>query len=56
MAHNPGWIHEFQQVDIDTESALLAEYSDLVPVIVIDEQVICQHFFDAAKLSPYFRA
>jgi len=44
-----------QLLDIDDESDALAQYSDLVPVVVIDEQVICQHFFDPNKLSPYFR-
>jgi hypothetical protein len=52
--HEPAWLAKLATIDIDDSPEALSRYNALVPVVVVDGKVVCQHFFDAAKLAPYF--
>ena len=38
-------------IDIDTDSSLIAEYAGRIPVLKINDKVICEYFLDIAALD-----
>ncbi|WP_296138136.1 glutaredoxin family protein [uncultured Tessaracoccus sp.] len=43
----------FELVDVDTDEALRAEYTDHVPVLIIDDTVRSRWFVDEAALASW---
>ncbi|MES2237430.1 MAG: glutaredoxin family protein [Pseudomonadota bacterium] len=44
-------------IDIDADPALVAEYDELVPVLLDPEgQMLCHYFLDSAKVREYLNA
>jgi len=41
---------EMEKVDVDSHPELQALYGNDVPVLALNEQIICQHFFDQDKI------
>ena len=41
---------EMEKVDVDGSPELQALYGNDVPVLALNEQTICQHFFDQDKI------
>jgi hypothetical protein len=41
--------------DVDSSNEWLALYGHKVPVLVIDDKLVCEFFFDPDKVSPYCR-
>ena len=39
-----------EKVDVDTLPELQALYGNDVPVLALNEEIICQHFFDQDKI------
>ena len=37
---------QWQRVDIDQDQDLVARYGHDVPVLALNDKIICQHFFD----------
>lgn len=48
------WGFEIHTFDIDRDPALYARYNTRVPVVVINEDVVCEYFLDPARLAVYF--
>ena len=42
-------------IDIDTDPALQARYSTLIPVLMHNDTEICHYFLDPEALNSYFR-
>ena len=42
-------------VDVDADSALEAEYNELVPVLLHEGTELCHHFLDVAGVRDYLR-
>ena len=40
----------WQEIDIDRDTELIQQYDALVPVLCLEEQEICHHFFDEDAL------
>jgi glutaredoxin len=38
-------------IDIDRDSALVEKYNALVPVLMLDGEEVCHHFFDKQALE-----
>ncbi len=44
-------------IDVDADPALVAEYDELVPVLLDSEgQMLCHYFLDSAKVREYLNA
>ncbi|MDO9272579.1 MAG: glutaredoxin family protein [Rugosibacter sp.] len=44
-------------IDIDADPALVAEYDELVPVLLdLEGQMLCHYFLDSAKVREYLNA
>lgn len=41
-------------VEIDDDPALLARFGRDVPVLCVDDEVVCRHFLDAGRLRAAF--
>jgi hypothetical protein len=37
-------------LDVDADPELVRRYDELVPVLALDDEVICHYFLDAAKV------
>jgi len=42
----PEQINNFQVVDITGKSELLEQYGEKIPVVIEDNAIVCQYFFD----------
>ena len=40
----------YKKVDVDSQQKLQTLYGNDVPVLCLNDQVICQHFFDQDKI------
>nr|WP_284431814.1 glutaredoxin family protein [Rugosibacter aromaticivorans] len=54
----PGLIRfDVDVIDVDADPALVAEYDELVPVLLDTEgQPLCHYFLDSAKVREYLNA
>ncbi len=41
------------EIDIDRDEALIEKYNVKVPVLCLDDEEICHHFFDHDMLTQY---
>lgn len=58
LRDEPGVINfDIDVIDIDADPALVAEYDELVPVLLDPEgQMLCHYFLDSAKVREYLNA
>ncbi len=45
---------ELQQIDVDDDPLLARRYNELVPVLALDDEEICHHRLDEARLKGFF--
>ncbi len=45
------WQFSYQIIDIDESTQYLTRFHARVPVLMYDDQVICEHFLDENKLA-----
>ena len=43
------------EIDVDADNALEARWGDSVPVLLLDDQMICRYHFDADSLARALR-
>jgi len=48
------WRFDILTHDIDRDPVLRARFHTRVPVVVIDEEEVCEYFLDPARLAVYF--
>ena len=53
--HDKSWRQQVVIRDVDQSQEWIQRFGDSVPVLVINDEQICEYFFDPIKLSPYFR-
>lgn len=54
-AYNRTWSRQMSVQDVDSSDEWIREYGDRVPALVIDGKLVCEYFFDPAKVSAYSR-
>lgn len=42
-------IENYEKQDVDSDAVLKQHYGNDVPVLMLNDQVVCQHFFDKDK-------
>ena len=47
MANNIG---EIEKQDVDQDESLKQQYGHDIPVLTLNDQLVCQHFFDKEKI------
>ena len=42
---------QYEKIDVDSDAGLKHKYGSDVPVLTINNQLVCQHFFDKDKIT-----